>query len=68
MHCAYLFADPSTGFAEGGGGFGIGSTYVNGFIGFRNGNFDHAGGGVDNLHAEVFPGLDAEQASTSACS
>jgi hypothetical protein len=57
MHCAYLFADPSTGTAEGGGGFGVGTAYVSGYFGFNHGNFDHAGGGADGLNIEVFPGL-----------
>ena len=57
MRCAYLFANPSTGTAQGGGGFGIGAVYVNGYFGFDNGRFSDAGGGADNLNAEVFPGL-----------
>lgn len=57
MHCAYLYANPSTGSAQGGGGFGIGTIYVDGYFGFDHGNFSYAGGGVDGLNAEVFPGL-----------
>jgi hypothetical protein len=57
LHCAYLYDDPSTGTAEGGGGFGIGTAYVNGYFGFNHGNFDHAGGGADGLNIEIFPGV-----------
>jgi hypothetical protein len=57
MRCAYLFANPSTGTAQGGAGYGIGSVYVNGYFGFDHGKFSYAGGGADGLNAEVFPGL-----------
>ncbi len=57
MHCAYLYADPSTGTAQGGGGFGVGTAYVNGYFGFNHGNFQYAGGGADGLNIEVFPAL-----------
>jgi hypothetical protein len=57
MRCAYLFANPSTGTAQGGAGYAIGSAYVNGYFAFDHGKFAYAGGGADGLNAEVFPGL-----------
>jgi hypothetical protein len=57
MHCAYLFANPNTGTAKGGAGFGVGEAYISGYFGFDHGKFSYAGGGADGLNAEVFPGL-----------
>jgi hypothetical protein len=62
MHCAYVVVDPKTGEEDGGGGFGFGPVYVNGFFGFKHGSFEDAGGGVDGLNAPVFPGVTLDSA------
>jgi hypothetical protein len=57
LHCAYIEYDPSTGDAAGGGGFGIGPVYVNGFLKLDHNAFAGAGGGIDGLDVPIFPGV-----------
>jgi hypothetical protein len=60
MHCAYIYYDPSTGDALGGGGFGIGPVYADGFLKLQHDAFAGAGGGVTGLNVPIAPAVNLQ--------
>ncbi|MFL5824675.1 MAG: PKD domain-containing protein [Solirubrobacteraceae bacterium] len=65
MHCAYIEYDPSTGDADGGGGFAIGPVNVSGFLKLKHNEFNGAGGSVDGLNVPLFAGVTLQRISFS---